>query len=323
MVVSKQISFKRTLALCLPVLLLGIVAAARQAPAARAAGITIRYSAGWNLVGGPDGTVFNSSGATYTLGGGDADYVQNPGSAPIAGGKGYWAYFPTDTNVTLNGAGLPSVRVTLPPNQYVMIGDPSGTQSALVDGVFDQVLTYNASSQRYDTTTTLDIGQGAWVISSAGGTVTLTASGPAQSIPVDNGSGSGDLPTPAPAPTSSATATPVPSNGSGTTCTSGPLCQVLAVTAGIDGGRSTYMFGSGGNIVQNIDIYSFGKPFSGASLVVYVNGFANDFGVVPAHFSGVLRLNPGLAVGSSILFHVVASYNGVQATADVIYKVTQ
>jgi hypothetical protein len=39
-----------------------------------AAGVPVQYRAGWNLVGGPTGTIFNGSGNAYTLGPGDAGY---------------------------------------------------------------------------------------------------------------------------------------------------------------------------------------------------------------------------------------------------------
>src|SRR5438105_11811447 len=148
-------------ALCVPVLLLGLAVAAQRGTAVHAAraaaGVTVTYPAGWNLVGGPDGTVFNAGGNSYTLGAGDTAYVVNPGSAPIAGGKGYWMYFPSQTTVTLNGAGLSSVRVSAPAGQYVMIGNPSGTQMATVEGA-DQVLTYNVAAGMYNTATQLAIG---------------------------------------------------------------------------------------------------------------------------------------------------------------------
>src|SRR5438067_9767403 len=87
----------RPAAVLLGLLALCLLAAVRGGGAAHAAGITVTYPAGWNLVGGPDGTVCNAPGSSYTLGAGDTGYAVNPGSAPVAGGKGYWMYFPSET----------------------------------------------------------------------------------------------------------------------------------------------------------------------------------------------------------------------------------
>jgi hypothetical protein len=169
----------------LPVAVLGLVllaGAGRGVAPVHAAGVPVTYHAGWNLVGGPDGTTFNAAGNAYTLGASDSNYATSGGNAPIGGGKGYWMYFPADTQVAMNGAGASSVQVTAPAGKYIMIGNPSGTQSAAVTGA-DQVLAYDAGSQQYNATTTLGIGQGAWALSAAGGAITLTATGPATAPP--------------------------------------------------------------------------------------------------------------------------------------------
>ncbi len=81
---------------------------------AHADGVTIRFKAGWNLAGGPEGTIFHSSGNIYTYGARDTDYETSSGGSPITGGKGYWVYFPADTGVTLNGPGVSTMQIPLP-----------------------------------------------------------------------------------------------------------------------------------------------------------------------------------------------------------------
>jgi hypothetical protein len=169
----------------LPIVLLTLALAlsvGRSVTAVQAASVPVGYHAGWNLVGGPDGTTFNAAGNAYTFGVTDSSYVTSAGTAPIGGGNGYWMYFPADTTVLMNGTGASTMQVSVPPGTYIMIGNPSGTQSVTVSGA-DQVLTYDAGAQQYTATTTLGIGQGAWAFSTAGGTITLTATGPATAPP--------------------------------------------------------------------------------------------------------------------------------------------
>lgn len=147
-----------------------------------ASGVAVQMHAGWNLVGGPVGTVFGAAGNAYTIGSGDSGYQTSDGSAPVQGGKGYWMYYARETTVTLNGAGAATASVPAPPGQYFMIGNPSGTQSVHVTGA-DTVLRFDAVTNTYVDGTTLAVGDGAWAEADAGGTITLTAFGPEQSIP--------------------------------------------------------------------------------------------------------------------------------------------
>jgi hypothetical protein len=97
-------------------------------------------------------------------------------------------YFSAGKSVTLSGAGAASHQVSAPAGQYVMIENPSGVQQVSVAGA-DQVLVFDAAAATYRDATTLDVGQGAWALSSAGGTITLTATGPARTIPAGPGTG--------------------------------------------------------------------------------------------------------------------------------------
>jgi hypothetical protein len=53
-----------------------------------------------------------------------------------------------------------------------MIGNP-GSTTASVTGA-DSIMTYNATTSQYASTTSLTPGQGAWAISYNGGTATIT-----------------------------------------------------------------------------------------------------------------------------------------------------
>lgn len=84
-----------------------------------AAGVPVRYSAGWNLVSGPAGTVFNSAGPAYSLGAGDAACVTSAADAPVTQGRGYWVYYATETTIRLNGTGTSSTHVEAPAGQWL------------------------------------------------------------------------------------------------------------------------------------------------------------------------------------------------------------
>jgi PKD repeat protein len=138
-----------------------------------AAGPTVMYDAGWNLVGGPDGTILvQVNGPLYTFQAGDTAYRAQPASSPITGGRGYWAYFSQPSTVGLSGTSLSTASVTAPAGQYVMVGNPSATATLTIRGA-DVAYIYNTSQSQYVAATTLAPGQGAWVLSNAGGTITI------------------------------------------------------------------------------------------------------------------------------------------------------
>jgi len=85
---------------------------------------------------------------------------------------GYWAFFSAAGTVTLPVVGPQTQTVTLPPSQWVMIGNP-GSAVARLSGA-DRVLTYDPTSGTYTQVTSLQPGQGAWAISYLGGAVTIT-----------------------------------------------------------------------------------------------------------------------------------------------------
>lgn len=141
---------------------------------AQTAGATVTYQPGWNLVAIPSGgTLSGQSGPLYTFQPGDTDY-ETP--MTFQTGFGYWAYFTSPTQVTLGAGSGSAYSVNAPASQYIMVGDPSGTQPATVSGA-DAVYTFDPVANTYVAATTLNPGQGAWVISLNGGTITVTPSG--------------------------------------------------------------------------------------------------------------------------------------------------
>jgi len=136
-----------------------------------AGGGTIPFQSGWNLVGGANGGTINGvSGPMYTFQAGDNAYeIVSPGT-PLIPGRGYWAYFPTTGTITLPLVQPQTQTVPLPPGAWIMVGNPSSSPVTLFGA--DIAYTYNPATN-YQPTTTLGPGQGAWVLSFGGGTLTI------------------------------------------------------------------------------------------------------------------------------------------------------
>ncbi len=136
-------------------------------------GITVTYQPGWNIVAAPTGTsIAGASGPLYTFQTGDTVYRT---ASTTQSGFGYWAYFPSAATATIPYSGPQTVTKSLQPGQFIMIGNSSSSQ-AVVSGA-DIVYIYNAVSG-YQQATTLQPGQGAWVLSYNGGNVTISSNGP-------------------------------------------------------------------------------------------------------------------------------------------------
>ena len=136
---------------------------------------SVSYSTGWNLVGGPTGTVLSGVIGTpiYTLQASDAAYEQLAAGTPLQSGEGYWAYFSAATTITLPCVIPLPTSVQLPTNQWIMVGNPFNVP-AFVTGA-DFVFTYSPSSGYSSRSiSALGVGGGAWVFSSHAGTLTLT-----------------------------------------------------------------------------------------------------------------------------------------------------
>jgi hypothetical protein len=134
-------------------------------------GVAVSYASGWNIVGGPTGTVVPAAvGPLYTYQAGNTAYQQLPPGSTLTAGQGYWAYFNSATSGNIPTAAGQTLTITLPAGNWIMVGNPGNT-SATVTGA-DVVYTYNATAG-YQQTTTLLPGQGGWAISVLGGSATV------------------------------------------------------------------------------------------------------------------------------------------------------
>ncbi len=139
------------------------------APAAHAqnAFITVTYSAGWNMVGGPAATTF--SGATgldiYSNG------AYSPAPAIVTNPcAGMWAYFPGPTAVALATSTVPSVTCPLA-GGWNLIGNPFSGSALVPAGTIAYY--WNADAARYDLVTSIPAGGSAWIYSTGVATITL------------------------------------------------------------------------------------------------------------------------------------------------------
>ncbi|HLZ70095.1 MAG TPA: hypothetical protein VKV26_09340 [Dehalococcoidia bacterium] len=137
-------------------------------------GPTVTYQTGWNIVGGPAGMTFPQAAATlYTLPGGASNYTTISNTTGITAGAGYWAFFGATTTVSISGSSTLPATVSVPANSFAMIGNPAN-KAVTVSGA-DAVYTFDPVANSYSNgnTTTLQPGQGAFVYSAAGATVTM------------------------------------------------------------------------------------------------------------------------------------------------------
>lgn len=128
----------------------------------------VTYQPGWNLIAVPAGTTFPGSlGTIYTFQAIDAVYQTPPN--PVTG-IGYWAFFSTPTTASIPLTGPQTTVKALPAGHWIMIGNPGNTPATVMGA--DIVYAYSAGAG-YQSTTMLQPGQGVWVISVNGGTVTV------------------------------------------------------------------------------------------------------------------------------------------------------
>lgn len=165
---------------------------------AAAGGRTISLSAGYNLVGPPDGTTFGDATA-FAFDPTANGYHQLNAGEPTQGGQGYWLLSDSGGSVPLAAGSNAPVTISAAAGAWQLIGDPSGTEAALVTGA-DAVWTYNTGSGQYERATMLQPGQGAWAISQAGGRITVAPGGQAAT----------PIPSPTPSPTPQPTQQPQP-----------------------------------------------------------------------------------------------------------------
>jgi IPT/TIG domain len=134
-------------------------------------GLPIPYFAGWNIVGGPTGTIVSGNmGPLYTWQAGFTAYQVLPSGSPLTQPLGYWAFFPVPTSSAIP-VGVPlTLTVGLPPGQWIMIGNPGNTPATVTRA--DVV--YIWDGVQYQVATSLNPGQGGWAISVVGSAVTIS-----------------------------------------------------------------------------------------------------------------------------------------------------
>jgi len=179
-------------------------AATGSGAAQGAAGRTVTFSAGYNMIGVPSGTAVNAD-SVLAFDTAANSYTQLGSGDSLSGGRGYWAYFSGDIPVTLPAGSNASITVAASAGKWQLIGNPSGTTPALVTGA-DEVFAFDAVAGQYMAVTSLQPGQGAWALSRSGGSITSApgATTPAPAVTAQ--------PAPAtnPAPQPVQTVTPVP-----------------------------------------------------------------------------------------------------------------
>ena len=148
---------------------------------------TVTYGTGWNLAGGPTGTVLTGAAALFTHqasdpASGSAFYraVGNTLTAP----QGVWAFYFSPTAITQPCVSGASVTVTLPAGNSIMVGNPFNRPAAITGTATPTwALTFNTASNTFGTwmqvgpgqSLSLAIGQGAFVFASGGSTLTITS----------------------------------------------------------------------------------------------------------------------------------------------------
>ncbi|HZQ37513.1 MAG TPA: hypothetical protein VFD32_16390, partial [Dehalococcoidia bacterium] len=144
-----------------------------ESPSPVPATLSLGYSAGWNLLAGAGVAIPGADGPLYTYQRGDSAYRALPPGAPLAAGRGYWAYFdePTTIQSPLGGTTGP---VPLPAGQWVLVGRPAF--AGMPRGA-DLLEVYEPNLRVYRPTNYLKPGQGAWVFSYTGGTLTFDVPG--------------------------------------------------------------------------------------------------------------------------------------------------
>jgi hypothetical protein len=138
---------------------------------AQVPGSTVHYSAGWNLVAAPTGSVLDKALPPYFAYGPTGNAYLPVGPGAIVGGRAVWAFFPTDVDVPLARTAADSTRVQAPADRWVLLGDPSTTTPLAIVGA-DAALGYSAT-QGYVPVSAVQPGQGVWVLRHTAGPIRL------------------------------------------------------------------------------------------------------------------------------------------------------
>jgi hypothetical protein len=140
-------------------------------PASAQQAVTVTYHAGWNLVGGPAGTMLAGvQGDLWTLAPDGSGYVRAAASTPLTAGTGYWALFLADTPVTLPAAPVQGLQLSLPAGVWTIAGNPSSAPVTLSGA--DAAYGFDPTSG-YTPLSVLQPGRAALVYAGAGGTLAI------------------------------------------------------------------------------------------------------------------------------------------------------
>jgi hypothetical protein len=141
-------------------------------PSALIGATTIPLPAGWNLIGGSTGTqVSGAVGPLFTFQAGDTGYETLSPGQQLNAGEGYWAFIPVQGTLTITTIPPQILSFPLPLGAWIMIGNPSSSPVTLSGA--STIFTFNPTINNYQPATTLQPGQGAWVFSVTGGTLTM------------------------------------------------------------------------------------------------------------------------------------------------------
>ncbi|HET7486720.1 MAG TPA: kelch repeat-containing protein [Acidimicrobiales bacterium] len=135
----------------------------------------VRYPGGYSLLGGPAGTVVGAASPLYgwsDVGAGGA-YGTAPGTAPVAAGQGYFAWFACPHLVTLAPGGTAHLRLALGAYHASMVANPSATGAVQVSGFdyaarWDPTMNHGAGGYHlsaFRQAQVLAVGEGMWVFS--------------------------------------------------------------------------------------------------------------------------------------------------------------
>lgn len=123
------------------------------------------YAPGWNLVSLPP-----TGRLPVDAFGWDVDkgmYTPLAAGEALVPGRGYWAYFPQATTLSLPAATHEPIQFGAANAAYLLVGDPNGATAATVSGA-SAVFAWDATAQRYVETRTLPPGSGAWAYTTSG-----------------------------------------------------------------------------------------------------------------------------------------------------------
>jgi hypothetical protein len=134
---------------------------------------TVTYAAGWNLIGGPDGTDVSGTDADLWQLAPDGSFESVPSDEPLTGGQGYWAFFSAGTQLSLPAADAAATEIDAPAAAWTLVGNPT-TEPVSIGGV-SAAYGYDPATG-YSPVSLLAPGRGALVLPDDAGQVTLTPS---------------------------------------------------------------------------------------------------------------------------------------------------